>query len=223
MSCVRLGSASASASPGVGRNLQDHIGVDHLYRSRRRTLNDDLSSLVGQALGRGAVPGLARRSARPQREPGRRFHVHRDSSRGRPEHPALLLSGEFPQSTAEDQAAALARPLLRAFSLAPSPAGRPVAATSRSRPTIRRSAPMIVPNYFSTDHDVAEMLEASRFLRRLSATPTLCGPYRRRAPARSRARATTTPSSLISRQRSGTVYHPVGTCAMGPKLQLVPW
>ena len=33
--------------------------------------------------------------------------------------------------------------------------------------------PRIVPNAFSTDHDVAEMLDAVKFLRKVAATPTM--------------------------------------------------
>ncbi len=54
---------------------------------------------------------------------------------------------------------------------------------SNCRPTsvgsihIRSSNPLeqprIVPNAFSTDHDVAEMLDAVKFLRKIAATPTM--------------------------------------------------
>ncbi|MCH4554170.1 GMC oxidoreductase, partial [Aestuariibaculum sp. L182] len=66
-----------------------------------------------------------------------------------------------------------------------------------------------------TGHDVAEMLDAVKFLRKIAATPTLSkliveellpGPHCR------------SDEDLIAdfRRRSGTVYHPVSTCRMGP-------
>lgn len=75
--------------------------------------------------------------------------------------------------------------------------------------------PRIVPNAFSTEHDVAEMLDAVKFLRSIAGTPTMSkliveellpGP------------ACRSDDELMTdfRRRSGTVYHPVSTCRMGP-------
>ena len=47
-------------NPAVGRNLQDHIGMDYLYRSRRPTLNDELYPWWGK-LWAGMKYVLARR------------------------------------------------------------------------------------------------------------------------------------------------------------------
>ena len=75
--------------------------------------------------------------------------------------------------------------------------------------------PKIVANALSTEADVAEMLDAVKFVRRIAAQPAmkdfivkeiLPGP------------AVTSDAALIAdfRKRSGTVYHPVSTCRMGP-------
>jgi choline dehydrogenase len=75
--------------------------------------------------------------------------------------------------------------------------------------------PRIMPNYLSTERDVADALAGARLLRRIAATPPLAdvitgeiwpGP------------AVRTDEDLLGdfRARADTVYHPVGTCAMGP-------
>jgi choline dehydrogenase len=37
-----MGSRSRIDQPNVGRHLQDHLCVDHIYRANIRTLNDEL-------------------------------------------------------------------------------------------------------------------------------------------------------------------------------------
>ena len=96
---------------------------------------------------------------------------------------------------------------------------------SNCRPTstgsihIRSSNPLehprIVPNAFSTDHDVAEMLDAVKFLRKIAATPTMSKLIVEELLPGAACRRD---DELITdfRRRSGTVYHPVSTCRMGP-------
>jgi choline dehydrogenase len=78
-----------------------------------------------------------------------------------------------------------------------------------------RVHPKIVANQLSTDHDTREMLAAVKFVRTIAAQPALKdliveeilpGP------------TVQSDDDLIAdfRRRSGTVYHPVSTCRMGP-------
>jgi choline dehydrogenase len=75
--------------------------------------------------------------------------------------------------------------------------------------------PKITPNALSTQNDIDEMLLAVKFLRRLAAQKPLAeitAEELRPGPS------VTSDEALIHdfRQRSGTVYHPCGTCRMGP-------
>ena len=91
--------------------------------------------------------------------------------------------------------------------------------TSRGSIMIRsadpREYPKIVANAFSTDHDVTEMLAAVKFLRRIAAAPALAGAIDEEVLPGPSVRSD---EALIAdfRKRSGTVYHPVSTCRMGP-------
>ena len=96
---------------------------------------------------------------------------------------------------------------------------------SNCRPTSRgsihvRSAdpaapPKIVPNAFSTEADVAEMLDAVKYLRRLASMPSLAAII---AEEMLPGASVQSDEDLVQdfRMRSGTVYHPVSTCRMGP-------
>ena len=79
------------------------------------------------------------------------------------------------------------------------------------RATIRRS----VANACSTEADVAEMLAAVKFVRKIAAMPAMAEIIEEEVlPGPS----ITSDADLIQdfRKRSGTVYHPVSTCRMGP-------
>ena len=75
--------------------------------------------------------------------------------------------------------------------------------------------PSIVPNAFSTEEDVAEMLDGVKFLRTLASMPSMAEVIAEEVLP---GPACQTDDELIAdfRKRSGTVYHPVSTCRMGP-------
>ena len=78
--------------------------------------------------------------------------------------------------------------------------------------------PRIVPNYLSTELDVAQALAGARLLRKLAsadplrtviASEILPGPGCRGDDA----------LMLDFRARADTIFHPVGSCAMGPSAE----
>jgi choline dehydrogenase len=78
-----------------------------------------------------------------------------------------------------------------------------------------RDYPRIMPNAFSTDEDVAEMLDGVKFLRKIASMPSMSEIIVEEVLP---GQACRTDDELIAdfRKRSGTVYHPVSTCRMGP-------
>ena len=91
--------------------------------------------------------------------------------------------------------------------------------TSRGAITLKSAdpfaAPRIVANAFSTNHDVSEMLDAVKMLRRIAGA----------APLKSLIAEELRPGPQVQsdedliadfRSRSGTVYHPSCTARMGP-------
>ena len=75
--------------------------------------------------------------------------------------------------------------------------------------------PRIVPNYLSTSHDVRQALAGARLLRRLAATGALQAVI---ASETLPGAACASDEELLTdfRARADTIFHPVGTCAMGP-------
>ena len=199
--------------PAVGRNLQDHLAVNFVYRARRPTLNNELHPLWGK-LRAGMQYVLTRRGplsmsvnqgggfvrSNPQlRAPDLQLYFNPASYTATRERTRRLMNPDsFPG-------------FITSFN-----ACRP---TSRGHLEIRsadpRVAPAIYPNYLATEPDLQDVRNGTRLLRRLAAAAPLAAEIEREllpGPDKS------TDDQLLQdfRQRAGTVFHPVSTCMMGP-------
>lgn len=199
--------------PGVGRNLQDHLAIDYLYRARVPTLNTQLSPWYGK-LWHGARYVLTRRGPLS-------LGVNQAGGfvRSRPglDSPNTQL---FFSPVSYTKAPPGKRPLMR-----PDPFPGFLLAAQPTRPTSRGhlhitspnpdDAPAIHPNSLSTERDVQDMLEGAHLLRQLAAAPALRAIIDTElAPG---ANITSDAGMLDDiRARAGTVFHPVSTCRMGP-------
>jgi choline dehydrogenase len=197
----------------VGAHLTDHQGINYTWRMTVPTMNDVLRPWWGKL--RVGLQYLLIGSG--------------------PLSKSINHGGGFFRTDP-----ALKRPnmqlYMQAFStLIPRPGERPILSPdpysglslglSNCRPTSRGeitlasadpfAAPRITANAFSTNHDVDEMLQAVKFLRRIAAEK----------PLRSVMAEELRPGPLVQsdedliadiRHRSGTVYHPCGSCRMGP-------
>ena len=208
-----LGISLALDNANVGAHLQDHLGINYTYRSRVPTLNGVLRPWWGK-LWAGLQYVLARRGplSLSLNQAGGFFRTSPDLPRPNMQLYLQVLSTITAQKGS--------RPLLtpdpfEAFSLGLSSCRPASRGTIMLRSPDPAEAPKIVPNAYGTDSDMQDMLAAVKFLRQLAATPSfstvileelLPGP------------ACQSDDDLIAdiRQRSGTVYHPAGTCRMGP-------
>lgn len=208
-----LGVPVVSANRNVGENLQDHLGINYTWKARRRTLNQLLRPWWGKAWV--GMQYLLLRSgplSMSMNQGGGFFRS--DPSRTRPNMQLYfqIFSTVIPKAGE--------RPILT-----PDPWPGFSIGLSNCRPTSRgsihvRSAdpatpPRIVPNAFSTNADVAEMLDAVKYLRRLASMPSLAAII---AEEMLPGASVQSDEDLVQdfRKRSGTVYHPVSTCRMGP-------
>jgi choline dehydrogenase-like flavoprotein len=193
--------------PGVGGNLQDHLQQRAIYKvSGVKTLNETYHSLVGRAL-MGAEFALFRSgpltmapsqlgiftSSSPDHErPNLQFHVQPLSLDrfGEPLH-------RFPAVT------------VAACNLRPTSRG-----AIRLRSADPAAAPVIAPNYLSTDDDRRVAADAIRVTRRLMAQPAL-GAFR---PVEHLPGAHVEGDAALVRAAGdigATIFHPVGTAKMG--------
>ena len=199
--------------PAVGENLQDHLAVSYTFRAREPTLNDVLRPLSGRL--RAALQYLLTRRgplslsvnqcggfvrSHPEREHADlQLYVNPLSYTNRPGRrgPRVVID-PFP-----------------GFILCFQPC-RPV---SRGRIRLRSPdpsvPPLIEPNYLGDTRDLAAVLGGGRLLRRMVATGAMRALI---AAAEGPDPSSMDDEAIIAdfRARCGTVYHPVGTCAMGP-------
>ncbi len=208
-----LGIPVLADSPAVGRNLQDHLCIDHVYRSRVPTLNAELGTWHGKwwagmrylAQRRGPLAlsvnqggGFLRSRAGLAHPDMQLYFSPLSYLRAVPGKRALTAPDTFPGFSLSAQPC---RPESRGF------------LELRGRDPLL--APRIVPNSLATQRDRDDMLAATRFLRRLAAAPAfqevieheiLPGP------------SVQTEQQLVDdiAQRASTVFHPVSTCRMGP-------
>lgn len=193
--------------PGVGENLQDHLQLRLIYRvSGVKTLNRIAASAWGK-LGMGleylfnrsgplamapSQLGAFARSSAEQLRANLQYHVQPLSLErfGEPLH-------DFPAFTAS------------VCNLRPHSRGR-VAITSVDASV----APSIMPNYLSDPRDLQVAADAIRLTRRIVAAPALAS-YR---PEEYKPGAEYRNEEDLQRaagEIGTTIFHPVGTCAMG--------
>ena len=208
-----LGIAVVRALPAVGANLQDHLGIDYLYRSRRPTLNSLLRPWWGRAL----------------------LGVRYLLTRGGPLSLSVNQAGGFVRSSAERKHVDIQLYFSPVSYSRPTPGVRRLMSPDpfpgffigishcrpKSRGTIRiasrdpLAAPVIEPNYLSVPSDLEEMLEGVRLIRRIASQPAMGAVIEEEMKPGAAAQSDADLAADI-RQRSGSIFHASCTCRMGP-------
>jgi choline dehydrogenase-like flavoprotein len=184
----------------VGQNLQDHVMLNFVCLTDKGSL---ISSITPEAIalfeteGRGPMSsnggegGAFVRTRDGLAAPDVQFHIG-----------CLLLHEEF-----------LGVPFDDAYTFGPAV----VKPTSRGMVTLRsplpHARPRIIHNYLTTDEDRASMLAGVRLNFEISAAPALTE-WRRADFLVPKSDSDEAIMDFVER-RAHTLYHPVGTCAMG--------
>ncbi len=98
---------------------------------------------------------------------------------------------------------------------------QPTRPTSRGRILVTqpdfRTPPSIQPNYLSTAKDEEDAVHGGRLIQRIARTQAMRGLIRNELPP---ALDALDDAGLLAdfRARAATVYHPVSTCRMGPRI-----
>lgn len=207
-----LGIEPVVDNPNVGGNLQDHLGINYVYRAQEPTLNNQLAPWWGKlwqgmryvATRRGPL-GLSvnqcggfLRSQPDLARPDLQIYLN-------PITYTLRAKGRFQMIVADPWPG-----FILSF--------QPCRPHSRGRIDLASpdpaTPPRIVPNYLSAPEDIAQVIAGGRMLQKMARTATI------RAFA-SEAKApdieALDDAGLVEdfRQRCGTVFHPVSTCRMG--------
>ena len=200
-------------NPNVGAHLNDHQGINYTFRMKVPTYNDILRPWWGKlAVGLQWVLTGRGPLAKSINHAGGFFRTDPALTRPNMQLYMQAFSTLLPRNGE--------RPILT-----PDPFSGLSIGLSNCRPTSRGAItlkssdpfdhPRITANAFSTNHDVSEMLDAVKMLRRIAgADPlkSLIAEELRPGPA------IHSDAALIAdlRSRSGTVYHPSCTARMGP-------
>ncbi|WP_299611095.1 choline dehydrogenase [uncultured Tateyamaria sp.] len=194
--------------PGVGKNMQDHLQARLVYKCNEPTLNDEVSTLFGQAkiglkylMFRAGPMTMAASLAtgfmktRDDLEtPDIQFHVQ-------------PLSAENPGKGADPFSAFT----MSVCQLRPESKGE-IRIVSKDG----RTYPKIIPNYLSTETDCRTVVEGINIARRIA----------RHAPLTSKISEEYRPHADLpmddydatldwARNNTASIYHPTGTCKMG--------
>jgi choline dehydrogenase len=209
----RLGITPVLDLPAVGRNMQDHLAVSYIYRSRIRTLNNELYPLTGKI--RAGIQYVLTRGGRLSMSvnQGGAF-IRSDPALPAPDLQLYFNPASYTQSRERTR---------RMMNPDPFPAF--LTSFNSCRPTSRghlaikspdpNEPPAIFPNYLSTEKDLNDVRIGARFLRRLAATRPLADLVEAEMLPGPKV---ITDEQLLQdfRERAGTVFHPVSTCMMGP-------
>ncbi|WP_322415750.1 GMC family oxidoreductase [Mesorhizobium huakuii] len=208
-----LGIPLVQANENVGANLQDHVGINYTFKGKVPTLNQILRPWWGKLLvGMQYILTRSGPLSLSMNHGGGFFRTDPAFSRPNMQLYFQAFSTVIPKSGE--------RPILTpdpwpGFSIGLSNC-RP---SSRGEIMIRSSNPQDYPkitaNAYSTNADVEEMLAAVKFVRKIASMPAMAEIIREEVlPGPS----IQSDADLITdfRKRSGTVYHPVSTCRMGP-------
>ena len=209
----RFGITPVLDLPAVGRNLQDHLAISYFYRSRVRTLNNELYPFTGKL--KAGLQYLLTRGGRLS------MSVNQGGGfiRSNPQLPAPDLQLYF-NPASYTQSRERTRRMMN-----PDPFPAFLLSFNSCRPTSRGQIaiqspdplkpPAIVPNYLSTEQDLRDVRAGTQLLRRLAATRPLAEVIDSEMLP---GAALTSDAELLQdfRTRAGTVFHPVSTCMMGP-------
>ena len=200
-------------SPAVGQNLQDHLDLTFLYRSKVPTLNNDLYPLSGKL--KAGMRYLLTRSGQLAISINQAGgFVRSDAAQPQPNLQLYFSPLSYPKAH---------WPIRRLMNPDPFPAFmvsfnicRP---TSRGRVEIRSAnpldAPLIYSNSLATEHDLGEALAGMHVLRKLGASAPLTRLIEREVSPGPEKQSD---ADLLQdfRDRASTTFHPTGTCRMGP-------
>lgn len=209
----RLGIPVVHESAMVGRNLQDHLCYDHYYRSTIPSLNQVLRPWLGKV--QVALRYLLSRKGPLSMSLNQGGGYYRSS----PDRPVPDIQLYCSPLTYQ-RAPVGVRPLMSpdpfpGFSTSISPCKPRSVGYLELKAPDWRAKPLIQPDALSHPDDMQDMLAGARFLRKLAAAPALASVI---ADELKPGRSTESDAELEAdiRERSYSVFHPCGTCKMGP-------
>ncbi|MDT0682958.1 GMC family oxidoreductase N-terminal domain-containing protein [Roseicyclus sp. F158] len=208
-----LGIETVLARPQVGRNLQDHVGFDFVYEATVPTLNSVLGPLM--ARGMAGLRYVATRGGPLSLSVNQAGGFVR-SGPGRDRPNLQLYFSPLSYTRAVPGKRRLTKPdSFPGFMMGLSNCHPRSRGWLHVRSADPAEPPEIHPRYYAEPEDMEEMLEGTEILRRIAAEAPVAGVVREEKLPGAGVTGREDMADYI-RARSGSVFHPCGTCAMGP-------
>jgi len=207
-----VGIRAVHDSPQVGQHLQDHFGVNYIFKANRPTLNDVFGNWPGRL--RAMLQYVASRRG-PMALSVNQYGglVKTSESLARPDMQIYLNPVSY-QALYKGRRVLMKPDKFSGFIIGFNSC-RPKSEGSVTITSPRASdAPAIRPNYLSHPDDKAEALAMARLVERLTATPALQNLVSG-DPLTPLAEMDDDAVLADFRHRGGTVFHLCGTCRMG--------
>ena len=211
----RNGIALVHDNGAVGGNLQDHLGVNYYFKAKEPTLNSVLGTWPGRV--RAAIEfALSRKGALSLSVNQMGGLVRSTPGKARPDVQLYFNPLSYTVVTRDGRRRLMKPDPFPGFILGHNPC-RP---TSTGRIEIAspdpHAAPRIVPNYLATQKDIDDVIASTRLVERLRQTKAMSALI---ADTMQFDCAGRSDDEIVEdfRQRSGTVFHPCGTCRMAPE------
>lgn len=208
-----LGIDMVHDQPQVGRHLQDHFGINYIFKANRKTLNDVFGSWHGRVMS--GLDYLFRRRG-PLALSVNQFGglVKSSGSLARPDMQIYLNPLSY-QSFHKGRRKLMRPDGFSGFIIGFNSCRPKSEGTVIIRSPHAADAPAIRPNYLDHEDDRTEAIAMARVIARLQNTPRL------------KALLADDPKTPLDRMdddevladfkiRGGTVFHLCGTCRMGP-------
>lgn len=199
--------------PNVGRHMQDHLGINYIFKANQPTLNDVLGRWSGRLIA--GMEYLLRRTG-PLSLSVNQFGGLVKSTPDQAIPDTQLYVNPLSYQSFYRGRRALTKPdnfsgfIIGFNSCRPESRGY-----VRIKSADPNAPPAIVPNYLSAQKDLDDVIRMARLVMRMQQTPAL------------RTTLAAPPLTMLEemsddeiiedfRERSSTVFHPCGTARMGP-------
>ena len=211
--CQSHGIVTVCDQPNVGKHLQDHLGINYFHLANRPTLNNVLGSWTHLIIA--GVNYIMRRKGPLSlgvNQLGGLVRATPDASR----LDTQLYINPITYSVTDDDTRRLTKPdRAPGFALSFNSC-RPYSAGSvYIKSADAAMPPAIHGNYLDDQRDIKDVLRMARFIGRMQNSPSVQKLLA--APPETNLLALSDNEIIDDfRARSGTVFHPCGTCRMGP-------
>lgn len=203
-----LGISTHHDLPGVGRNLHDHVGVYLTYRVDQPTYNSEAGPV------KSAIHGLnwLLRGRGPATAPGAQAMAFVRSEPSKVDPDLQLHFTPVGYKLTPDDLIILKDPVVTAIPNVSRPRSR---GHIGLRSTDFRDPPRIFSRLLEAESDMRTLIAGCRYIRRIfAAAPLTRHVVEEMAPGK--PEMTDADWETFLREESVTVFHPVGTCKMGP-------